>query len=75
MSNTRTRPPGTPAAQRGYASSAEYERGLYANLVAQRCALLDSTEYRELLMTVQYLSLQPGGLESSGPRPSPRRDC
>lgn len=45
-----------------YASAPEFERGLIANLVARRCAVLDAPADRELVWFVQYLSHQPGGL-------------
>lgn len=48
--------------QNRYASSAEFERGLIANLVAKRCSLLDARPDRELIWFVQYLSHQDGGL-------------
>jgi len=49
--------------QQGYASSAEYERGLLANLVAARAERLDSEADRELLFALQYVSHQAGGLK------------
>ncbi len=48
--------------QSRYASSTEYERGLIANLVAKRCALLDDKADRELVWFIQHLSHQDGGL-------------
>ncbi len=47
--------------QARYASSQEFERGLIANLVAKRAALLDAKEDRELIWFVQYLSLLTPG--------------
>ena len=49
--------------QSRFASSPEFERGLIANLVAKRCALVDSRADRELIWFVQYLSHQEGGLK------------
>ena len=48
--------------QNRYASSPEFERGLLANLVAKRCAIVDDKAYRELIWFIQYLSHQAGGL-------------
>jgi len=48
--------------QNRYASSAEFERGLLANLVAKRVSLLDDKADRELLWFLQYLSHQEGGM-------------
>jgi hypothetical protein len=62
MSNTRHRKDGEPT-QQGFCSSAEYERGLLANIVAMRCGLLESAEERALVFSLQYHSWQPGGLE------------
>lgn len=62
MSNTRRAKDSSRFHQNRYASSAEFERGLLANLVAKRCALIDSAETRELIWFVQYLSHQEGGL-------------
>jgi hypothetical protein len=44
--------------QNRYASSAEFERGLLANLVAKRCALIESPATRELIWFVQHFSHQ-----------------
>jgi hypothetical protein len=63
MSNTRrTNTPGIIKQER-FASSAEYERGLMANLVAKRCGVIERTEDRELIWTLQFLSHRPGGLK------------
>lgn len=59
---TRKRAEGKPPSQQGYASSAEFERGLLANLVAMRCEVLESASDRELIFALQYASHQPGGL-------------
>jgi hypothetical protein len=48
--------------QARYASSPEFERGLIANLVAKRAAILDDPADRELIWFIQYLSHRPGGL-------------
>src|ERR1035441_2214597 len=64
MSNTRTAKPGAPPSQERYASSPEFERGLLANLVGLRCAVLDRAEDRELVWFLQYLSHQDGGLKA-----------
>lgn len=63
MSNTRHSKIGSPLTQQGFCSSPEYEHGLLGNIVAMRCALLDSAEERKLLFALQYLSWQPGGLK------------
>src|SRR5437773_221330 len=63
MSNTRHAKSGTPPAEHGFCSSTEYERGLLGNTVAMRCSILDDPEDRELLLALQYLSWQPGGLK------------
>jgi hypothetical protein len=48
--------------QHRYASSVEFERGLLANLVAKRCALIDDLSSRELIWFIQWLSHQEGGI-------------
>ena len=48
--------------QNRYASSPEFERGLLANLVAKRCAILDDQADRELIWFIQYLSHQQRGM-------------
>lgn len=62
--STRTAKDDAVFNQSRYASSPEFERGLIANLVAKRCALLGAKADRELVWFVQYLSHQPGGLAS-----------
>ena len=62
MSSTRTAKDNSKFHQARYASSPEFERGLLANLVAKRCALIDDAADRELIWFVQYLSHQAGGL-------------
>lgn len=59
---TRKRSEGKPPSQQGYASSAEFDRGLLANLVAMRCELLEAAADRELIFAIQHASHQPGGL-------------
>lgn len=59
---TRKRSEGKPPSQQGYASSAEFDRGLLANLVAMRCELLEAAADRELIFALQHASHQSGGL-------------
>jgi hypothetical protein len=61
MSNTRHAKDASRFHQNRYASSAEFERGLLANLVAKRCALIDCPLTREAIWFIQYLSHQNGG--------------
>ncbi|MEI6196446.1 MAG: hypothetical protein WCS42_19170, partial [Verrucomicrobiota bacterium] len=63
MSSTRRTTDPTAFHQQRFASSQEFERGLMANLVAKRCALIDSPAERELIWFLQYLSHQPGGMK------------
>lgn len=63
MSSTRKAPPGSPLNQSKFSSSAEFNRGIVANLCARRCSLIEDQASRELVWFVQYLSHQPGGLE------------
>lgn len=63
MSNTRKAKPGTQFRQERYASSAEFHRGLMANLVAARASLLENEEDRDLVWSLQQLSHAPGGLK------------
>lgn len=63
MSSTRHAKPGSPLKQSKFSSSAEFETGLIANLVARRCSVLENPEERELVWFLQLLSHQPGGLE------------
>jgi hypothetical protein len=51
-----------PLRQERYCSSEEFNRGLMANLVARRCAVLERAEDRELILFLQYLSHKAGGL-------------
>ncbi len=62
MSSTRRAKDDSVFHQNRYASAPEFERGLVANLVAKRCALLDARADRELIWFVQFLSHQPGGM-------------
>ena len=57
-----TRPEDSTFNQARHASSSEFKRGLLANLVAKRCALVDADADRELIWFIQYLSHQEGGL-------------
>ncbi|HZV35039.1 MAG TPA: ATP-binding protein [Verrucomicrobiae bacterium] len=63
MSNTRHAKTGTPFRQERFASSAEFERGLMANLVAKRCELLTDAADRELVWWLQLRSWQEGGFQ------------
>ena len=63
MSSTRYAEDDSVFHQCGYASSPVYERGLMSNAVVKRCAKLTRAD-RELILFVQYLSHQPGGLKS-----------
>jgi AAA domain-containing protein len=63
MSNTRRARADAPLSQERFCSSAEYEQGLLANLVARRCEALDNPAHAELILGLQYLSHQPGGLK------------
>jgi hypothetical protein len=62
MSSTRTTTDDSVFHQNRYASSAEFERGLVANMVAKRCSMLNDKADRDLIWFVQYLSHQDGGL-------------
>jgi hypothetical protein len=62
MSSTRRAKDESTFQQARYASSPAFERGLLANLVAKRCALIDAPEDRELIWFIHYLSHQSGGL-------------
>jgi hypothetical protein len=62
MSSTRKTADESVFNQSSFSSSPEFERGLLANLVAKRCALLDAPADRELIWFVQFLSHQEGGL-------------
>jgi len=63
MSSTRTAQPGSTFRQERYCSSAEFERGLMATLVAKRCGLIDDPKQREAIWFLQLLSHREGGLE------------
>ena len=63
MSSTRKAEDGTQFRQERYASSAQHERGLMANLVAARCETLERPEDRELIYFLQLLSHREGGLK------------
>ena len=60
--STRTAKDDSEYHQSRYASSSEFERGLLANLVAKRAALVDCREDRELLWAIHFFSHQEGGL-------------
>ena len=62
MSSTRRAKDDSVFHQGRFASSPEFERGLLANLIAKRCALLDDPADRELIWFIQYLSHRSGGL-------------
>jgi hypothetical protein len=63
MSSTRRASEGSPFRQERFASAAEFERGLMANLVAKRCGLLERPEHKRLIWFLQFLSHQEGGLK------------
>lgn len=63
MSSTRHASTESPPRQERYCSSPAYGRGLMANLVAQRCSVLKSSEDRELIWFVQMLSSTEAGLD------------
>ena len=65
MSNTRVAQPGKPLRQERWCSSDEFERGLLANIVARRCAVLKQPEDRELVYFLQKLSHEDGGLHKA----------
>src|SRR4051812_3685623 len=56
MSSTRRADADSPLRQDRFASSAEFERGLLANLVARRCSVVDQAEDRALIWSIQKLS-------------------
>ena len=62
MSSTRKAKDSTVFRQERFSSSPGLERGLLANLVAQRCQVLDQAEDRELIWFLQAESHRPGGL-------------
>jgi hypothetical protein len=61
MSTTRHAAEGSPLRQERFASSPQLHRGLMANLVAKRCAILEKPGSRELIWEIQHRSHQPGG--------------
>jgi hypothetical protein len=62
MSSTRTAKVGSPFRQERFASSPVLDRALKANLVAARASVLESSEQREAIWFLQYLSMHAGGL-------------
>src|SRR5437660_2958766 len=56
MSSTRRSEPGKSLRQERWASSDEFERGILANLTAQRCGLVESAKDRETIWFLQHLS-------------------
>lgn len=56
MSSTRRAAPGKPLRQERWSSSPEFDRGILANLTAQRCELLDCVEDRQSIWFIQYMS-------------------
>lgn len=60
---TRRAKKDSPFRQERYASSVQYDRGLLANLVAQRCSLVPDYSERGLLWFLQACSHEEGGLE------------
>jgi hypothetical protein len=62
MSGTRTSKDNSVFHQAKFASSPDFERGLIANLVAKRAALLEDKADRELIWFIQYMSHQEGGI-------------
>ena len=62
MSSTRTAKADSGYHQNRWASSTEFERGLIANLVAKRAAMLDDPADRELVWALQAFSHESGGL-------------
>ena len=74
MSSTRTSKTDGPLKQERWASSPLYERTLKANLVAQRCAVLESPALRECVWFIQKLSMRAGGLKWASNELSVRED-
>jgi len=62
MSSTRRASADSPFREEKYASSAKFELGLNAVLVAKRCSLLTDAQEIELVWFLQYLSHQRGSL-------------
>jgi hypothetical protein len=63
MSSTRQATDSSVFRQERFASAPEFERGLMANLVARRCAVLEGREARQLIWFIQKLSHEPGGIK------------
>ncbi len=63
MSNTRRAEFGSPFRQERFASSADYQRGLMANLVVKRTEALRDPEDRKLIWALQLLSHEEGGFQ------------
>jgi len=63
MSNIRRQSDAGEYRQERFSKRPEFERGLMANLVAKRCALLGTPSDRELVWFLQYQSHQSGGLD------------
>ncbi|MEO7299006.1 MAG: AAA family ATPase [Verrucomicrobiota bacterium] len=53
MSSTRTAEPGSKPRQERFMSSAEFQTGLMANIVAHRCSVEKSSKKRELIYRIQ----------------------
>jgi hypothetical protein len=62
MSSTRRAKDDSVFHQGRYASAPEFERGLMANLVAKRCALIDDAAGREIIWFLHHLSHRAGGV-------------
>ncbi|HEY0550615.1 MAG TPA: hypothetical protein VGF13_13505, partial [Verrucomicrobiae bacterium] len=63
MSTPRHAEEGSRFRQERFASSAEYDRGLMANLVVKRAEALTCAEDRKLIWALQLFSHQEGGLK------------
>ena len=63
MSSTRRASDNSVFRQERFASAPEFERGLMANLVAKRCAILERRDDRQLIWFLQMLSHQDGGIK------------
>jgi hypothetical protein len=74
MSSTRTANAGSPLKQERWASSPLYERAIKANLVAQRCSVVESPAPRECLWFLQKLSMKAGGVRWAANELSVRED-
>ncbi len=64
MSSTRKATSGSPLRQERYASDPAFSTHLKASAVARKCTLMTSAAHRELAMHLQFISMQPGGLET-----------